>query len=65
LGVCFVGACRACGRKRTYSLFVAYHKAKTLLRRSRRRWEGNIKKFLEEIEWEVVDWIYLVHESDQ
>ena len=51
--------------KRAYSLFVAYHKAKTLLGRSRRRWEGNIKRFGEEIEWEAVDWIYLAHESDR
>jgi len=65
LGVCFVGACRSCGRKRAYRFFVAYHKAKTLLGRSRRRWEGNITRFGEEIEWEAVDWICLAHESDQ
>jgi hypothetical protein len=48
VNVCFVGACRVCGRKRAYSLFVAYHKAKTLLGIPRPRWEGNIKSFGEE-----------------
>jgi hypothetical protein len=33
--------------------------AKRPLRRPRHRWEGNIKVDLQEIGWEVVDWLQL------
>jgi hypothetical protein len=29
------------------------------------RWKDNIKMFLKEVEWEVVDWIYLAHDREQ
>jgi hypothetical protein len=31
----------------------------------RRRWDYNIRMYLREIGWEVVDWIYLVQDRDQ
>jgi hypothetical protein len=33
--------------------------------RTRRRWEGNIKKDLRGNEWEIVDWIHLAQVRDQ
>jgi hypothetical protein len=29
------------------------------------RWEYNIKMYLSEISWSVVDWIYLAQDRDQ
>jgi len=33
-------------------------------RRPRHRWEDNIKMFLGEMGWEVVDWFSLVHDRE-
>jgi hypothetical protein len=35
-----------------------------ILRRHRHRWEDNIKMYLKEIEWEVMDWIHLAQDRD-
>jgi hypothetical protein len=43
---------------------VGKSEGKIPLERSRSRQEDNIKMDLEEIEWEVVDWIYLAENRD-
>jgi hypothetical protein len=35
------------------------------LGRPRRRWEDNIKMYLNELEYEGVDWIFLTQDRDQ
>jgi hypothetical protein len=38
---------------------------KRAFRRPRHRWEGNIKIDLNEIGWEYVDWIHVIHDRDR
>jgi hypothetical protein len=40
-------------------------RVKRPLRRSRDRWEDNIKMDLRKIGWEVVEWIHLAQDRDQ
>jgi hypothetical protein len=40
------------------------HYGKKPIGRPRHRWENNIKLFLKEIDWEVVDWVDVVHDKD-
>jgi hypothetical protein len=42
-----------------YKVLVGKPEGKIPLGRPRRRWEDNIKTDLNEIRWEVVDWIHL------
>jgi hypothetical protein len=41
------------------------HDGKKPLERPRHRWENNIKLDLKEFDWEVVDWIDVVHDKDK
>jgi hypothetical protein len=60
------GACRSRGRDEGC---IRNYGQKTLrkrpLGRYRLRWEGNIRKDLREIGWEIVDSIHLVQDRDQ
>jgi hypothetical protein len=47
-----------------YSILVGRPEGRRPLGRPRRRWEDNIKMDLEEIEFGVVDWIYLARDRD-
>jgi hypothetical protein len=40
-------------------ILVKKPEGKRPLRRPRRRWEDNIRMYLREIGWEVVDWIHV------
>jgi hypothetical protein len=44
---------------------VGKSEGKRQLGRPRRRWEDNIRIDLRQIEWEVVDWVYLAQDRDQ
>jgi hypothetical protein len=53
------------GEKRNvYRLLVGKPEGKTPLGRPRRRWVDNIKMYLLEIGWGVVDWIGLAQDGD-
>jgi hypothetical protein len=52
----------------SYLLFktlVGMPEGKRPLRRSRRRWVGNIKMDLREIEWDGMDWIELAQDREK
>jgi hypothetical protein len=54
------------GEKRnTYRILVGNPEGKRPLRRSRRRWEDNIKMDHREIGWGGMDWIDLTQDRDQ
>jgi hypothetical protein len=52
-------------RKDTYGVAVEKLEGKRQLGRPRRRWEDNIKLYLQEIGWERVDWIALAQDRDK
>jgi hypothetical protein len=47
-----------------YKILVEKPEGKRSLRRSRRRWEDNIRMDLREIGWEYVDWIHMTQNRD-
>jgi hypothetical protein len=51
--------------KNVYKIFVGKPEGKRPLGRPRRRWDDNIRKDLQEIRWEGVDWIHLAQDRDQ
>jgi hypothetical protein len=55
------------GKKRNSDRFFLARKTegKRTLSGDRRRWEVNIKIVLEEIVWEVVEWVYLAQDRDK
>jgi hypothetical protein len=54
------------GEKRNaYRILVGKPEGKRQLRRSRRRWEDNIRMNLREIGWGGMDWIDLAQDRDQ
>jgi hypothetical protein len=52
------------GEINVYNIFVGKPEGKLPLRRSRRRWENNMRMGLREIVLEVVDWIHLAQKWD-
>jgi hypothetical protein len=48
-----------------YRILVGKPEGKRPLGRPRRRWVGNIKMDLREIEWDGMDWIDLAEDRDQ
>jgi hypothetical protein len=52
-------------KRKAYRIFVGKPEARRPLRRLRRRWVDNIKTDFREIAWGGIDWIDLVHDSDQ
>jgi hypothetical protein len=54
------------GEKRNaYRILVGKPEGKRPLGRPRRKWEGNIKMDVREIEWGGMDWIDLAQDRDQ
>jgi hypothetical protein len=51
--------------RNTFRVLIRTFEGKRSQERPRRRWENYIKMNLREIEWEVVDWIYLAQDRDQ
>jgi hypothetical protein len=49
----------------TYMILVGKPEVKRTLGRPRRRWEDNIRMYLREIGWGVMDWIDLAQDRDQ
>jgi hypothetical protein len=47
-----------------YNTSIEKSDGKRQLRKTKRRWEGNIKMDLEETVWEGVDWIHLAQNKD-
>ena len=47
-----------------YSILVGKPEGKSTLGRPRRRWEDNIKKDLQEVEYDGMDWIELADDWD-
>jgi hypothetical protein len=52
-------------RRGEYRILVGKSKAKSPLGRPRRRWEGNIKKDLQEVRCEGMDWNDLAQDRDR
>jgi hypothetical protein len=48
------------GKMRNVRTLVGNAEGKRPLVRPRRRWDGNIKLYLKETVWVVVDWIHMV-----
>jgi hypothetical protein len=46
---------------KTYRLLVEKSEGKRPRGRARHNWEDNIRIYLREIEWEVLDWMHLAH----
>jgi len=51
--------------KEVYSLLVGEPEGRRRLGRARSRWEGNIKKDLQEVGCGVMDWIELAQDRDR
>jgi hypothetical protein len=51
--------------RNAYNILVGKHEGKRLLRRSRHRWEDNIRMDLRETGWQDVDWMHLDQNRDQ
>jgi hypothetical protein len=59
-------ACNMHGEKRNiYRILILKPEGRRPLRRPIRRWEGNIKRDLREMEWGGIDWIRLAEDRDQ
>jgi len=52
-------------RRGLYSVLVGKPEGKRILRRSRRRWEDNIKMDLQEVGCGVMDWIELAQDRNR
>jgi len=51
--------------RNAYKILVGKPERKRPLERPMHRWKDNIKMYLREIGWEVVDWIYLTQGRNQ
>jgi hypothetical protein len=49
------------GEENTFKYLVGKHDEKKHLRRTRRKWEDNIKEYLQNIELGDLNWIRLAH----
>jgi hypothetical protein len=57
---------RACREKKNaYRILVGKSEGKTLLGRTGRRWEDNIRMYFREVGWDGMDWIHLAQDRDQ
>jgi hypothetical protein len=52
-------------RRDAYRILVLKLEGKRQLGKPRHRWENNIRRYLKEIRWKGVEWIYLVQYSDK
>jgi hypothetical protein len=65
-GIRWVGHVARMGYMRNaYKIFGRKPEGKRPLGIFKRRWEGNIRMYLRERVWEVVDWIHLTQDRDQ
>jgi hypothetical protein len=48
-----------------YKFLIVELEGNRLLGRSMRRWEENIRMYLRDIEWEIVEWTHLAQDTDQ
>jgi hypothetical protein len=48
-----------------YVIFVGKPETKRHFGKPRRRYDDNIRMYLREMGWEVVDWMYLAQDRDQ
>jgi hypothetical protein len=48
-----------------YRIFIGKPEGKRPLARPRRRWEDNVRKYLEEIDCEDMDWIHLAQDRNR
>jgi hypothetical protein len=48
----------------TYNILVGKRKGKKSLGRRRRKWDDNIRMYLREIGWQIVDWIQLAQDRN-
>jgi hypothetical protein len=53
------------GVRNAYKILIGKPVGKSPLGRSRRRCENNIRLYLTETGWEVVDWMHLAQDKDQ
>jgi hypothetical protein len=51
--------------RNAYIILIRKPEGKRALRRPQGKWEDNIKMYLRETGWEVVDWIHLAQNRDQ
>jgi hypothetical protein len=51
--------------RNAYSILFGKSGDKRPLGRHRHRWEGNIRIYLREIGWEVLDWMHLAQDRDK
>jgi hypothetical protein len=51
-------------KRNAYRILVGKPEGKRPLGRPRRRWENDIKMYLREIGWGVMDWIHLAQDRD-
>jgi hypothetical protein len=51
--------------RNAYNILVGKPEGKRQLGRPRRRWEHNIRLYLTEILWEVVEWIHLAQDRNR
>jgi hypothetical protein len=51
--------------RNAYNILVGKPEGKIPLGRPRHRWEDNIRMYLREIGWEVVDWMHLAQDRDR
>ena len=56
---------RICDRRGVYRALMGETGGKRQVGRPRRRWKGNIKMDLQEMECRVMDWIELAQERDR
>jgi hypothetical protein len=57
---------RVCGEERgVHTVLVGKHEGKKPLGRPRRRWEDNIKIYLQETGWDCGDWMELAQDRDR
>ena len=60
------GACSACGEERdVYRVLMGKSEGKRPLGKLRRRWEDNIKMYLQEVGCGGMDWIELFRDKDR
>ena len=58
-------ACSAYGERGIYRVLVGKSEGKRPLGSHRRRWEDNIKMYLQKVGCGVMDWIELAHDRDR
>jgi hypothetical protein len=53
------------GKRNTYRVLVGKSEGKRPLVETRHKWEDNVKIYVKEIDWDVVDWINVAGDRDK